>query len=530
MSTKTKVLGAISLIFLVTLVAFYFASRSIILEQFAEIEQNNVINNTTRAVNALTNKADQLEFKAIDWANWDDTHKFVIDHNQEYVASNLQTSALVDLGINFMLFIDNKDRLVKGVGVELIGGEPIPIPQSLLSFIRPDSHLLERPDTTTHVKGLLNLPEHPLIVVALPILTSSGDAPINGTLIFGQYLDEDQIEKLADLTQLDLNLYTIDGSNLPADVHAVKNDIVEGTHLAVPLNGQKIAGYALTKDVFNKPFLITNIQQPRTVYNQGKRSSVIYFGFIGIASMLSLLIALYITNKLVEKDKVIQLKDEFFSFASHELRTPLAAIEGNSGTVLDLHGEGLSPRAEQSVRYIRQASLELIKLVNNFLDAALLAQGHISLTIRSVSLVHIVGQVIDEVKTLADDKQVNLVASDLDILPPVKADPIRVREIIYNLIGNSLKFTGHNGSIVIHGQLNGKFVELLVTDTGAGMDGAQQRELFKRFRTHSYNGAGLGLYLSRNLAEKMGGSLDLLKSEPGGGTTFVVRLLIDDGS
>jgi len=117
-------------------------------------------------------------------------------------------------------------------------------------------------------------------------------------------------------------------------------------------------------------------------------------------------------------------------------------------------------------------------------------------------------------------------------MPAVYADKNRVKQIIYNLLGNAMKFTEH-GTITIDARIQGKKLKILIVDTGPGISAAEQRLLFHKFQQSTNNfttresrGTGLGLYISKLLSEQMGGRISLDHSEPGKGSTFAFTLPI----
>jgi PAS domain S-box-containing protein len=229
-------------------------------------------------------------------------------------------------------------------------------------------------------------------------------------------------------------------------------------------------------------------------------------------------------------------KDEFFSIASHELRTPLTSIKGNASLILDFYKEILKdPELKEMVEDIHTSSVRLIEIVNDFLDVSRLEQGKISFAYTSVSVEKIVENVAYEMKAVLDEKKLYLKIDKqvLNYLPEVWADENRLKQIIYNLVGNASKFT-ETGGISIDALVNDKFVKVLVSDTGRGMTPESQLLLFHKFQQASSSlltrdttrGTGLGLYISKMIVENMGGKIILESSEIDKGSTFSFTLPI----
>lgn len=224
-------------------------------------------------------------------------------------------------------------------------------------------------------------------------------------------------------------------------------------------------------------------------------------------------------------------KDDFFSIASHELRTPLSVISGNLDTILEGYGKSqLGPEDTQLLKDSLEASERLIKIVEDFLNVSRLDQGRLTFSIQPVDYCKISNDVIKELQSLADQKGITLESSCTSEQTLVMADEGLLREIFVNLIGNSLKFT-KEGGIKIEHHIKGQMLETTIADTGPGINQEMQPLLFQRFQqamkrtlNREAGGTGLGLYISREFARKMGGDLWLVKSGPGQGTTFALSL------
>jgi len=225
-------------------------------------------------------------------------------------------------------------------------------------------------------------------------------------------------------------------------------------------------------------------------------------------------------------------RDEFFSIASHELRTPLTAIRGDSSMMLQYYGEQLKdPALKEMVEDIHAGSVRLIELVSDFLDSSRLEQGRIKFKLSEFDLVPVIKSVLGDVESIAKQKQLDLKLQPTENLPNVVADPDRLKQIIFNLVGNALKFTEH-GSVTLELRPETDSVTLTVTDTGSGIPADKQPLLFQKFQQAGRTtmtgdvtqGSGLGLYISRMLAEGMGCSLMLEHSVEGTGSTFALTL------
>jgi signal transduction histidine kinase len=221
-------------------------------------------------------------------------------------------------------------------------------------------------------------------------------------------------------------------------------------------------------------------------------------------------------------------KSDFLAFMSHEIRTPLSAVIG----FVDLLGDrSLSP--EERDRYheiIKRNGEFLIHLVSDVLDLSKIEAGRLETEVVPTSIREVVHDAIAMFTAQAEQKSIELVHQVDQLLPEsIATDPTRLRQIVINLVSNALKFTSH-GTITLRARREASLLVVEVEDTGAGMTPEQQAKLFKPFAqaevatTRLFGGTGLGLAVSKRLAQALGGDLVLVRSSPEVGSTFALQL------
>ena len=232
-------------------------------------------------------------------------------------------------------------------------------------------------------------------------------------------------------------------------------------------------------------------------------------------------------KKLTELDK---LKSEFFANISHEFRTPLTLIIAPLNEAVQRYGQNLGP-AQEYVRTAQQNALRLLKLINDLLEIIRLDQGGVALKRERINLPEHLRGIADGFQYLASARNLSLkVGSNRSMNDiTVEADPARLEKVFNNLIGNAIKFTPTGGTIRIDWDEVGDQIEVTVADTGCGIAKDQLPRIFERFHqadgssTRSFQGAGIGLSLARDLVAEHGGTISV-DSEPGEGTTLKVAL------
>lgn len=237
-----------------------------------------------------------------------------------------------------------------------------------------------------------------------------------------------------------------------------------------------------------------------------------------------------------------QLKDEFVFIAAHELRTPVAAMKGYLQLILDGTTGAIPDATRAFIEKVIASNQRLIQLVNDLLEVARSQAGRLTIKVAPVDIAPAIASTLDELKSLADEKSVTMSydakLADGAPLPQALADADRVKEVVINLVGNAIKYMGGSGTITITHEVkptSGGLPMLItrIADTGLGISEEAQQKLFEKFyrvqtdKTRDIVGTGLGLFIVKEIIEKMGGTISVA-SEEGKGSTFSFALQVAD--
>lgn len=228
---------------------------------------------------------------------------------------------------------------------------------------------------------------------------------------------------------------------------------------------------------------------------------------------------------LRELDK---LKDEFVSVASHELRTPMTAIRGLISMILEGDYGAVNANLKMPLADISKSTQRLIILVNDILNVSRIETGKLKFALTYFDIGPVVMEMGEQLMPIAIEKGLSLQVTKSPS-SVVQADKDKVREILNNLIGNALKFT-EVGSVSVSWLTDADEVKVFIRDTGMGISASEQLKLFGKFKQITTqqvgkpSGSGLGLYISRELARKMGGELWIEESKLRQGSTFAFSL------
>jgi signal transduction histidine kinase len=223
-----------------------------------------------------------------------------------------------------------------------------------------------------------------------------------------------------------------------------------------------------------------------------------------------------------------QAKSLFLANMSHELRTPLNAVIGLADLLL-LGRDPLVDRQREYLEGIASSGRHLLALVNDVLDLAKIEAGKQELDLQSIPIHDAIEEGMAAIVPLANARGVQLEPATIVAVPNVRADRVRLRQILYNLISNAVKFTDRGGIVRVRARRDDDRVSIAVIDTGVGIATADLSRLYRAFEQLALpsgdrpGGTGLGLALTKRLVEMHGGTIDV-ESELGVGTTFTVRI------
>ena len=221
------------------------------------------------------------------------------------------------------------------------------------------------------------------------------------------------------------------------------------------------------------------------------------------------------TSQRINAEEASYAKSLFLANMSHEIRTPLTAILGFSELLMD--SETSENEKQRFMKIIKRASKSLSTVINDILDLSKIEANQLAINKSVFSLSQLINdiQILPQMKCVEKGLTLNIVTRDI-FSDYIYSDPIRIRQILSNIIGNAIKFT-HTGVIDVEYKVIGDHIEFQVRDTGVGIHREQISQLFKPFfqgdssNRKQFEGTGLGLVISKNLAQMLGGDIGLVK-------------------
>ncbi len=286
-------------------------------------------------------------------------------------------------------------------------------------------------------------------------------------------------------------------------------------------------------DIDGMPQALINIKISSAKVDQLASQAFTKSMFVLVASILIVMLLLFANNRLFQYavlfrklKEVDQMKDDFISIASHELRTPITGIRGYLSMILDGNMGTITPETKNALDLVNKSAERLNGLVEDLLNVSRLEQGRMDMELAPIAPKTVIDEVMAEVLALAKEKQLALAYEGADQLPNIEVNRDRFKQVMINLVGNAIKYTP-KGKVTIIPEVKEKLLRIKVSDTGLGMSPTDMSRLFSKFyriktdQTQEIAGTGLGLWITKQIVEKMKGTIEV-ESIEGTGSQFIV--------
>lgn len=295
MSLRTKVLLIVIGIFVVFIAADLVMQRLVILPSFISLEQSEAKQDYNRALSALEREIESVHALNSDWSGWDDTYQFMQDRNTDYLRSNFNEGILEQIGMNIIVFydLDHNVAVVRSVNPN----DEQPFKKEALE------QLIQVVGTPTQqepvIKGLVLLEGVPLLIAAMPILTSELEGPSRGTLIMASHLSQNLIERLSEQANVDLNITVIpvnEGKALSGEINAKQPKITS--------DKENITFLSPLANLNGRPILNLNVTVPKDISARGANATKYASMSLAGAGIIVLLSLLFVLDRLILRPTV----------------------------------------------------------------------------------------------------------------------------------------------------------------------------------------------------------------------------------
>jgi diguanylate cyclase (GGDEF)-like protein/PAS domain S-box-containing protein len=316
MKLRRSIVLIVTICFGLLITVLFVTTRTLTSKKFNDLEDELIKSNSRRSLNAITGITSSLDILVADWANWDDTYKFVQDGNEDYIVSNLPVETFKSQQNNLIILLNSNKELVWGQ--YLPPGEEklmplVPGTRKLLHSLIGDPHLNK---DGTGFSGIISLHDTLFIISCKPVLTSNYAGPSTGWLIMAKAIDSETVEELRQRTELDIALFNNGSQSLPDNLkHGMKNNsdskvfpLIEKTNDSLRCTGQ-----LLDLKGNNVAFMV--VTSPRNIYSSGMQvSQTLLMIILSSGALTGLLLLLLLENKILKRianlnNQVISVQD-----------------------------------------------------------------------------------------------------------------------------------------------------------------------------------------------------------------------------
>jgi signal transduction histidine kinase len=518
-------------------------------EQICTLQTNQVQSILDNRISALTTLTQAYAF-------WDDTYRFASDRNAGYIDNNFDDFAFNYLDLNVVAIVDNHSNVIYYQTFDHNNQEKVATSGNMQSFLS-SGKLWQFNSFNDTNQGIVTVDGQPMMVASAPILTSEGEGPSVGGLLFGTYLDTAQISTLKGLSGIDFEIFEpetlSDASILSMLTSGQARTVVETNDSYTNL------GYKLLLDIYGQPDCLVQVTTQRGSYQTSLYLQNIFMVIsIAIAGAFAVIIYFILEREIVKPltkmagyveaislnpnfsppkddavtDEFAVLTDaventlkrklegmnEVSMMVAHDLRNPLAGIKYSTyllrkhyGEKLDKEGQAILDRIDDSVRYSNN-------IVQNLLDYS----SEIKLDKIKVSAKQLVDQTLAKL-AVPDNVEVTSQVSPVDC---VLVDPAKIERVFTNLVGNAFDAMPSGGKLLIKSSREEGTVRFDFADSGAGFSEEALANLWKPFFTTKAKGMGIGLSICKRIVDAHGGRIEV-QSWPGQGACFSVYLPVE---
>ena len=574
MKLRSNLVIVFAVTYLCLLGVLYISTTTVLLEGYQEIETADIQHLVDRGLSALDHRVSDLDLINLGFAVKDDVYSFMQDQDVEHIETILLDAAFLGAKINLMLFVNNDNEILYGKAFDLTEEKEAPIPDGIYEHIYLNQLLTDHQGPDSKVHGILQIPEGLLLINSRPITASQEEAPIEGTLVIGRYLDSSEIEKVREYAGISLEIVDIYEAEEKIDFQSALREISDDNKIAIiRLHKNLIAGYSTINDIYGDPILVLKVDTSRAIFSLGQ-TSVWYFLIsflimgVGIGALAMLATDRVIISRLTKLEDEVSSIDpntlelgqveasgddeismlatsingmldairryrsllkenermaaigETAAMVGHDLRNPLQVIVGS----IDLIKKRLNKRGDSSdgreiekwVDKIDAQTDYMNKIVSDLQDYS----RNIKPTREEADVEALMGDVVSSVD-IPGDVDVSIVLDEG--LPDISVDETLMKRLFTNLILNAVQAMPDGGSLSIRGSLQGDDVVISVEDTGVGIREENLDEIFKPLFTSKAKGTGFGLPVCKRIVDAHGGTISV-ESEEGVGSTFTVKL------
>ncbi len=365
MSLRRKNLVVIISTLIALVIILFVLSQYIILKQFDQQQQETVLLNMDRALNAFDVEIENLSIISRDWAYWDETYKFVQTRNETYITSNLTDESLQNLQLDFMLFVNLRGEVVTLKSIGLPATNDGMIIRDLAANSEIQQTLFTIPSDQDVVSGIIVFPETSVEIVSRAIFNSQQTGSPAGVLIIGRHLTQTLVTKIAKQTQLVINLKSLYAPEFGSDFTTAKSTLLapDGLKVAYISKDRLAQGYALLNDITGQPAAILQIEIPNRILQAGKQAVLYILMALLISGLVFGAVIIWLMERIIIS-RLAYMDRRVFEIGNTDDLSARIVMPGNDelARLAATINTSLAKREQSQEEQLKQLNAELIRV------------------------------------------------------------------------------------------------------------------------------------------------------------------------
>lgn len=303
MKLRNKVLIAVTLVWAVFAGIVYLGSHYFLINSFLELEHDRSNRDLARIDQAIDQNLYSLYTFTSDWSHWNDLYDYMQGKNPEFIPNNLNMTAYVNSTINLLTYWDLSGKLFIGTAIDTNKKKLVAYPKGINNYVYPGSSLLNRKDVNNDMKGFILVPDGIMMIAAVAITDGDKVKPPLGAMVTGRFISPEIIQKIQDITKLQLDLFTANQIGGNTDLKNAFRSVIKNDngHFSTPINNNTLHGYSLIRDINGKPIGMFRMTAPRSIYLTGEKSVHYFLSSILILGILFVFLMGWLLRRLIVK-------------------------------------------------------------------------------------------------------------------------------------------------------------------------------------------------------------------------------------
>jgi len=328
MRLRIKITAIVLITWALMFTAIFIGLRTILLDSYIQLENDSSIRDVNRTLQAIEQMADGVGLIASSNSVWNDAYQFAVDKNEAFIKTNLQVASLTGFGTDMLLFFNEKGVPVYYAVLDPENTQLIPLLKGLEKYLTPKSPLVHLPFNTSHKEGIIATDSSLFIAASHAIVKGDNTGPVHGALVAVKYFTRAILEKLKNITKLDIIIYRMPEVEKVPGLEKIKQQLFSLSQPLLIKTENQIFGYTFLRDINDDPVAIIKISMNRDIYTAGLQT-IKHFSIAFVATGIIFLILLTSLLSYVIANRLEKMNGQLVNIGESKQFTKRLTVEGS---------------------------------------------------------------------------------------------------------------------------------------------------------------------------------------------------------